>query len=797
LNKLKNKRYDFNKHENHLFKLWQQEEIYLFRSESINGEKPLFSIDTPPPYTNATWHMGGAIHYSQIDMIARSRRMLGYNVNFPMGLDRNGLPIEIAAEKKFKINLKETSRKEFINYCTKLLDKVGDQILDICKLLGMSCNSFKWGDIYKTDSPEYRALTQRGFIDLWEKGLIYEDSRPNNWDPILGTTIADAEIEYHEGEHSLYEIEFKVLGSDEKYSFATTRPELIPAIKLIIYHPDDQRYRHLEGQKAIIPLWDIEVPILANHFADPEYGTGLVQICSFGDLTDIQILRDLDIEPTYAINLDRRLTKITGKFEGMTIEDGREAIIKELYLLDVINSENIVPYRYPVSERSGGRVEFIGMNEFYLKQIDFIPKLMKYSNLIDFYPEQNRMILKNWLERIKIDWPISRRRYYGTEIPLWYCKNCREATYSKTKRYVQPWNEDPDIDTCPNCGFNEFEGETRIFDTWVDSSISPLYISSHINNMYDKRLETESMNRPFLVDLRPQGKEIVRTWLHYSILRIDQLLNKVAFNSTWISGHVVTSEGIKMSKRNNTNVSPEPMLQKYGADSLRLFGASEASHGSDIRFSEEKLQGNSKFITKLYNIAKFISNFPKVDGKIFYPTDLWFIAELKKLGSEILEGYKAFDFHPAARLIKSFTNDLFSSHYLELVKTRGYNKNEEFSKEEQNSAILTLYLTLDHILKWIAPVTPFITDYIYRELWCESIHLNLFPKLEELDEILLSEDRNDKYTSSNQIIEFNHYIWKMKKENNISLRDEISEVKIPLHLVDFQADLIYMHKIKL
>ena len=347
--KLDEKKYKALIREKEIFDLWQEEKIYNFDPSKITEDKEVFTIDTPPPYTNKGWHMGSTVHYLMIDMIARIQRMKGYLVHFPMGLDRNGLPIEIAAEKKFKINMHKMPREEFLEYCKKILDEAGTKVLNLCYKIGMSCNSFEWDKVYKTDYPQYRAVTQATFIEMWNRGLVIEDDRPNNWDHKLQTTIADAEIEYKEGSHYLYDIAFSVEGTNEEFMFATTRPELIPAIRVIVFHPDDKRYQKLEGKIAKVPLWDIEVPIKAHSFADPEFGTGLMQVCSYGDITDVRILREFGISPVYAINIYGKLTSATGKYEGMKIKDGRKATVEELEKLGAIKSSKEIPQHFPTS----------------------------------------------------------------------------------------------------------------------------------------------------------------------------------------------------------------------------------------------------------------------------------------------------------------------------------------------------------------------------------------------------------------------------------------------------------------
>ena len=773
------KRYLHGRIESEIFEQWQEEKLYTLNKNDLRAEE-LFTIDTPPPYTNAPWHIGGAIHYSQIDIIARTMRLLGKKVLFPIGLDRNGLPIEIAAEKEFGVSMFETPRTEFILMCQKVLEKYGLRILELAHRLGMSCNRFDWEGVYKTDQPEYRSLTQKTFIDLWNMGMIYEDERPSNWDPKLQSTIADSEIEYREESHRLYRIKF--LADGEEYSFATTRPELILAIRLIVYNPSDKRYQHLEGKEAEIPLVGISVPILPDNEADSEYGTGLVQICSFGDLMDIKILRSKGIKPRYVITEEGKMAPDTGKYEGMSIENARRQIIADLEELGVLEDLGKYQYRQPYSDRSGAKVEFLGKKEFYLKQMQFTDTLKVIGADIEFLPESSRQIWKNWMDAIKIDWPISRRRYYGTEIPLWYCVN-DHPNLPEGGEYYQPWKDEPPFKKCSTCGSSAFRGEERTFDTWMDSSISALYTSMYPENVRDEEFFNIASSREYLADIRPQGKDIVRTWLHYSVLRIYQLLEKPAFKRVWISGHVVTANGTKMSKRLGNSVDPMEILEAYGADVLRLYGVLEVSHGSDLRFNEKHLQGTAKFITKLYNIGRFISQFGE-GGEVSHPTDIWMQGQLSKYTQKIRTSYETLNFQEVARSLRKFTQEIFASHYLELVKNRAYNRTGEFSKASQDSAMRTLRRTFRNILILFAPISPFVTDYLHRFLFKNSVHTESFPQY------------STNVHMDDSLIEFNQLIWKIKRDAKLALRDPLLSCQIPEELQEYADDLCAMHRIQ-
>jgi len=768
--KLKDKRWN-HKLERELYNIWEKEGIYRFNKDT---DKPVFSIDTPPPYASGKWHVGGAIHYSQIDMIARYMRMKGYEVLFPMGIDRNGLPIEVQVEKKYKINMWETDREKFTKLCRELLDEYERDILDVCRMMGLSVNSLELDEVYRTDSPEYRAITQRTFIELYKKGLVYEDLRPNNWCPRCKTTLADAEIEYKKGRTKLVYIKFKLKNKDGYVTIATTRPELLAACKLVIVNPNDDRYKHLHGEKVIVPIFGQEVKITPHPEAKMEFGTGVVMICSFGDQMDIRLFREFRLKPTIVINKDARIVEGYGEFSGLKVEEAREKIIEKLKEEGLLEKIEEIDHTIPVCWRCKTPLEFIPMKEWYLKQIEFTEVLLKEIDKIHFHPKQNKQILINWIRSVTTDWPISRRRYYGTELPIWYCKCNRHVILPEEGGYYQPWKDDPPVERCPICGCEEIEGEWRTFDTWFDSSISPLYISGY---MRDQKL----FEKAFPVSVRPQGKDIVRTWLYYTLLRTFQLTNKMAFKHIWISGMVMDDKGEAMSKSKGNVVYPAPVVEKYGADALRLAGAVDARLGSDIRFSYDRVKSASKFIQKLWSMARFISAFPEVKERpSLMETDKWILAEMNQALKKVIELYNDFDFFGAQFMI-NFLWDIFADHYIEIVKGRAI----EGEGDAQKAAWWTLHHVLKTGLKVLAPVIPFVTDYIYRELYGKTIHLERFPEPEKVDE---------KYLEFTELIKaVNSAIWKAKKSRGLSLRANIKTLYLPKQLEPFMDDLKIMH----
>ncbi|MCK9595752.1 valine--tRNA ligase [Candidatus Pacearchaeota archaeon] len=781
--------------ENKITDKWKKSEQFSFNNKS----KKIYSIDTPPPYVNTPIHMGHAVTYCFMDMFARFKRMQGFDVIFPLGLDRNGLPIEMAAEKKFGISAIKTERKKFIEYCEKLLNETSAESIDSFARLGISFTSYKEGKhtgaIYKTDSEEYRALTQSTFIQLYKKGLVYEDSRINNWDPILQTTIADSEIEYKDIPSTFNHVKWKVKETGEEIIIATTRPELISTCGMIIFNPSDKRYKHLNGKKAISPIFHKEIPIKSHPMADINKGSGIVMMCSAGDLSDIQFFREQGIKPIIAINKDGTMNEHAGFLKGLKVREARKKIIEELNNKNLIAEQEQIIHRTPISERSKAEVEFIEMPEFYLKQIEFKDEIKKISDKINFYPKSSKKILTDWIDSVSIDWPISRRRYYATEVPLWYAEHSGKKFIAipKEGKYYRPWKENiPENAEVWENGKStkktvkqfkdlKWKGEERVFDTWMDSSISELFI---IKYQSDEKL----FKSAYPVTLRPQGKEIVRTWLYYTILRGYLETKKPCFKDTWIHQHILDEKGLKMSKSLGNVINPQEILRDFGAEALRMWASIEGDLSKgDFACSKEKIRAELKTLNKILNVSKFVMLFDKLGKRPeLNSLDKLFIDYIENLTKESEESYEAYDFyHPAVKL-RSFLWEIFASHYIELVKARAYNQDSKFTKEESNSAKYTLHFLLERFLILIYPIIPQITSLIAEEKGIDLLK-EKFPKAEK---------KKSNLEFIEKIMEFNSLVWKLKKEKGISLRNEIENVSIPKELKAFEKDLIIAHNLR-
>jgi valyl-tRNA synthetase len=649
---------------------------------------------------------------------------------------------------------------------------ISKDIHKIWKRAGMSADYDK--NSYHTDSPEYRAYSQALFIELFNKNMVFKDFRPNNYCPACKTTIADAEIYYEELPTTFNHIKFKVKETGKDLVIATTRPELICACQIVLVNPDDKRYKKLHGKHAVLPFYNREVEIKPHKSVHEDFGTGIMMVCSYGDSSDIIFFRELTLEPIQAIDENGLMAGVAGKYKGLSVAEARNKILQDLKKEKLLVKQEKTTHRTPICERSKTPVEFIALNEWYLKQMPFLDDIRKMAGTVQFHPKQNKQILFDWIDSLTIDWAISRRRYYHTEIPLWYCVKCNKAIAPEPGPYYQPWKQKAPFKKCPKCGGTDFKGEDKVFDTWMDSSVSQFYAIGY-------KRDDKLFKKTKICSLRPQGRDIVRTWLYYSMLKGKLHNNMKPWEHAWIHGMGLDEHGRKMSKSLGNVIEPLPLIDKYGADAFRFWAASETNVGDDFRVSEDRVAGAFKFLTKLWNTARFISMFKKVDKQPnLTKTDEWLLAELAKVQEESLRGYKDFNFYVPANRLREFVWNIFAPHYLEMVKARAYAGDE--------AALFTLYKCLDTLLRLFAPITPFITDKVYTEIYAQDIHRSAFPEKLKTNATLTK--------LTDKLIAFNSEVWTTKKEKNMSLNAEISGVDVPKDLTPFKDDLIKMHNLK-
>src|SRR5438093_2388325 len=393
-------------YEEDVLKAWRVEpDLYRFSPEP---GQPTYVIDTPPPYPSGSWHVGAVMAYAMIDMIARAQRMLGRAVLFPFGLDRNGINIERTVEQKTGRALHRWDREAFIQECRKEIEAIGNGLLELAVRVGMSAD---FEHTYYTDSDEYRAFSQAIFLELWPKGLFYRGERPTFWCPVCETPLAEADIDYEERPSNLVWMKFPLAPKGE-IRIATTRPELLVACRAVIVHPDDARFADLPGKKARVPVYGHEVPILAHSAAKPEFGSGAAMICSYGDMVDLQLFRELRLEPVKAIDEHGKMTELTGALKGLKVGPAREKAIEALRTGGFLEKLEPIQHKTPICSRTLNPIEFLSSDAWYLKQLEFRDDLRRLAQEMEFRPTRHRQLVLDWIDSLTIDWPISRLRYY-------------------------------------------------------------------------------------------------------------------------------------------------------------------------------------------------------------------------------------------------------------------------------------------------------------------------------------------------------------------------------------------------
>ena len=790
---------------------------YAFNPKS---GKEIFVVDTPPPYPSGTWHIGAVAQYSMIDVIARSQRLLGKEVFFPWGVDRNGINIEFTVEKNTGRKMKTFERTEFLDLCRDTIEEYTQAMRETAARVGLSCDFDKE---YLTDSDEYRGVSQSIFVDLFKRGDIVEDLRPNIYDPVEGTTIADAEVERLQRKTKLIDIRWTTEdGLDVIIS--TTRPELICACGIVVVHPDDERYQHLVGKQIVLPVEtngrSKSVEITTHPSVKSDFGSGVLMVCSFGDQNDVAVFRELGLSPFQAIDLDGNMTDISGPYVGMKVIEAREKAIEDLNsadrIVNIIEKEQDVP----VSERGKNPVEIILLKEWYVRQTHIQDRMRELIEDMEFHPVRNKQFLLDWMDNISIDWPISRRRWYHTEVPIWYSEDGTKIITPPPGVYVQPWREDPPTgsrvlqrDTREDVGSWEdlssslgtVIGEEKVFDTWMDSSNSNLYVSGYLS-------DPDLFAKAFPTGIRPQGKEIVRTWLYYTLLKSALLLDSPGFKHIWIDGLGMDPWGRKMSKSLGNGIDANSVLEcgaggrtgswkirgpdkvvnlranKIGSECFRLWKACDAQVGDDFQINPEDIeQKYFGVLTKLFNVARFASQFP-VPSNLenltdnLQPEDEWILSEFQLVMTRVEQGWKEIDIYTAAQSLKNFATGVLPSHWLEMVKSRLYDGDE--------AAAWTLHRIVRDLLDAFAPICPFFSHYLSSTLYNRSaVEADTFPQLTLNFE-------TEKWTElTESVMFFNSEVWKMKKDQGLSLNSEIVGLSIPSNLDSLQISLTRMHKL--
>src|SRR5664280_426225 len=645
------KEYNFRQVEEKWVQSWDSS-IYYFDWES---EKPQYIIDTPPPYPTGNFHIGNALNWCYIDFVARYKRMRGYNVMFPEGWDCHGLPTEVKVEETHGITKNQVPRAEFRRMCRELTEGNIDKMRKTMLRLGFSVD---WSNEFVTMEPSYFVKTQKSFVRMYNDGHIYHEEHPVNWCPRCETAIAFAEVEYDEGQTKLNFVHF------DKVDIATTRPELLAACVAVAVNPKDERYSRYIGQTITVPIFGQNVALIADEAVEPEFGTGAVMICTFGDKQDVRWWLKYGLPLVKAIDKQGKMAKAAGKYEGMSITDCREAVISDLKTAGFLYKQTPLEQNVGLCWRCDTPIEILSEPQWFVK---INPEgILKAADEINWYPEYMKVRLQNWTGTMEWDWCISRQRIFATPIPIWYCKQCGEVMISEESWLPIDPNEAAPKKACI-CGSTEFEPETDVLDTWMDSSITALHVTGW-ESEHELRLPAQ---------IRPQGHDIIRTWAFYTILRSLALEGKRPWDSIMVNGMVLGTDGHKMSKSLGNVISPED-AEKFSLESL-------------------------------------------------FTIDRWLLSKLNRLVETATKEFDGYQFDSTFKAIRGFSWEVLADNYLELVKGRLYGDKPEGRKAAQ----YVLYRTMKTLSLLLAPFIPFFAEELYSRFSNESVHTQAWPTIDE------------------------------------------------------------------
>jgi valyl-tRNA synthetase len=699
-------------------KLWEERGVHKYDWD--DDTRPRYSVDTPPPYPSGDFHMGNVLNWTYFDMRARYKRMRGFNVHFPQGWDCHGLPTEVAVEKAHKIRRSDLPPDEFRKLCEEWIEQYIGVMKEAVIRLGCSVD---WSLEYRTMEPDYMRKVQLSFLKLYQKDMIYKGEHPINWCPRCETAIADAEVEREKRTGKFYTIAFGL--ENGELLIATTRPEYIPACVAIGIHPDDDRFSHLIGSEATVPLSVRKVPIIADDAVDPSFGTGTMMICTYGDKADVVAVARYRLPVIKLIDGKGRMTEAAGKYEGMGIEEAREAIVADLDASGLLRKTESLAQEVGICWRCDTPIEVVATDQWFMRTMNLTDDIVKKTLEIDWFPDWMKHRLVDWASNLDWDWVLSRQRVFATPIPAWYCTGCGEIRLAKLEELPVDPRVQTINDTC-KCGGTDWRPETDVLDTWFDSSLT-----CAIHAGWPDR---EDWRNLFPASIHPSGHDIIRTWAYYLMARHLALFGETAYNSVLINGMVFGSDGRMMSKSKGNFVATPEVFEKYGADASRQWAATGGSTGTDIPFRWQDVEYGWRFMRKLWNACRFASI--QLEG--FDPgaedqpelLDRWMLSKLEGVVKRTTEEFEGCNYMNAVEATRNFVWHVFCDHYLEAVKHRLYT-----GGAEKASAQAALHHAVKRILQLLAPVMPHITEEIYREMYAidesDSIHLSVWPEADE------------------------------------------------------------------
>ncbi|MEF2812764.1 MAG: valine--tRNA ligase [Oscillospiraceae bacterium] len=705
--------YDPGTVEKRIYEMWQSHGCF---KGVIDPDKKPFSIVMPPPNVTGQLHMGHALDSTLQDILTRYKRMQGYAALWLPGTDHAGIATQIKVEEELRVKEGLTrydlGREKFLDRVWEWKNKYGDRIVEQQKVLGASCD---W-DRSAFTMDETRAKSVREtFCELYEKGLIYKGSRIINWCPKCRTALSDAEVEYKDMPGSFWHIRYPIEDSDEEFIIATTRPETMLGDSGVAVHPDDERYKHLVGKNAILPLVGRKLPIVADEYVELGFGTGAVKMTPCHDPNDYEVGLRHNLEQILCIDEDAKIIN-GGKYNGMDRYEARKAIVADLeeqgYLVKV------EPYNHNVGccYRCGTVVEPLTSPQWFVKMKPLAEAAIEVvkDGRIKFVPERFTKTYMNWMENVH-DWCISRQLWWGHRIPAWYCDDCGKITVSRT-----------DPCECEHCHSKNIHQEEDVLDTWFSSALWPFSTMGWPD-------KTPELDYWYPTSVMVTGYDIIFFWVARMIFSGMEQMKKEPFHTVFIHGLVRDSQGRKMSKSLGNGIDPLEMAEKYGADALRFNLITGNSPGNDMRFYVEKCEAMRNFCNKIWNASRFVMMNLTVEDNHLPETleteDKWILSKLNRVVKEVCDNMDSFELGVAAGKIYDFIWDDYCDWYIELTKPR-LNGDDEAAKE---SAQRVLLYVLVEILKLLHPFMPFITEEIWQALPHEgdALMMQSYPEYSE------------------------------------------------------------------
>lgn len=751
-------------------KKWKEEKTF---SCDHSSTKPLFTVDTPPPTVSGSLHIGHIFSYTQTDIIARYKRMSGYNVFYPFGFDDNGLATERFVERKHNVTGYSMKRTDFINLCLKQSQESAQEFQSLWERMGISAD---WNNTYSTISQSTQKIAQQSFIDLYNKGFIYKKQEPALYCTTCFTSVAQAELDDAQTPSHFNDVIFTTKDGTP-LTIATTRPELLPSCVALMVNPHDARYSHLKGKTVIVPIFGQEVPVIEDELVDPTKGSGLVMCCTFGDKTDILWFKKHTLPYKQSVGFDGKWLPHTGPLAGLRVNQARETVIKLLQEANLLIVSKPITHTVNIHERCKKPIEYVVLNQWFLNILDHKEKFLQAARKVSWYPTFMHARYRDWVENLQWDWCLSRQRFYGIPFPVWHCLDCKEIIFADAGQLPIDPQENLYNKPCPQCGSTNIKGDTDVMDTWNTSSLTP-YICSQLFNPVENPFENKTSFLP--MSMRPQAHDIIRTWAFYTIIKSYLHHGTIPWKDIVISGHVLSNDRNKISKSQGNNpLEPENLLKQYPADAIRYWTAT-GGLGYDMAFSDNQLKIGLKLQTKLWNAFRFIKEHIEDSSLDHYnphnTLNQWIVHKLCATVKNYHAAFSNHEFGVALTAVEGFFWQDFCDNYLELVKNQLFNS-ALYTPELVVETKATLYHVGLSLLQLYAPYLSHCTEHLYELIYKKSIgisslHLTQFSDVQRIFEYPGAVEEIET------VIAIISAVRKFKTEKELSLKTPLSHLTI-------------------